>query len=240
MRNRLMMRNQFLMRDQFLRGRLVALLGAALLGFMTCSGPALAQEKTAKACQEEWRANKDANQAAGITEKAYVDKCRGAGAAATPPATPAATTTTAPAAPGSAAPEQKSAKACQDEWRGNKAAYQAGGITEKAYVDKCRAGETVAIPAVPPAAPPLPPSRLRPRRPRPLPEPTSSRRRRWRKPIARPTRWSGPISSPRSTTSSAPRVTGPPRKAPICARRMPWGRACAPPRTKSILDAKHP
>jgi hypothetical protein len=141
------------MTNQILRGRLVALLGAALVGFMACSGPALAQQKTAKACQDEWRANKDANQAAGITEKAYVDKCRAGGAAATPGATPAATTTTAPA-PGAAAPEQKSAKACQDEWRGNKAAYQAGGITEKAYVDKCRAGEAVAIPTVPPAATP--------------------------------------------------------------------------------------
>ena len=35
-----------------------------------------------KACQDEWRANKDANQAAGVTEKAYVDKCRAGGAAA--------------------------------------------------------------------------------------------------------------------------------------------------------------
>jgi hypothetical protein len=135
------------MTNQCLKGRLVGLLGAALLGFMACACPALAQQKTAKACQEEWRANKDANQAAGITEKAYVDKCRAGGGAATP----AATTTTAPAA---AAPEQKSAKACQDEWRGNKAAYQAGGITQRAYVDKCRAGETVAIPAVPPAVTP--------------------------------------------------------------------------------------
>jgi len=142
------------MKNQFLRGRLVALLGAALVGFVACSGPALAQQKTAKACQDEWRANKDANQAAGITEKAYVDKCRAGGAAATPGAAPAATTTTPPAAPGAAAADQKSAKACQEEWRGNKAAYQAGGITEKAYVDKCRAGETVAIPAIPPAAPP--------------------------------------------------------------------------------------
>ena len=133
------MRNQ--MRSQF-----VALLGSALLGFLACSGPALSQQKTVKACEDEWRAGKDANQAAGITEKAYVDKCRAGGAA------PAAATPAAPAAPGSAASE-KSAKACQDEWRGNKAAYQAGGITEKAYVDKCRAGETVALPAAPAAAP---------------------------------------------------------------------------------------
>jgi hypothetical protein len=136
------------MRNQFMRSQLVVLVGAALLGVLACASPALAQQKTAKACQEEWRANKDANQAAGITEKAYVDKCRAGGAAATP----AATTTTAPTAPGAAASEQKSAKACQEEWRANKAGYQAGGVTEKAYVDKCRAGETVAVPAPAPAA----------------------------------------------------------------------------------------
>ena len=37
--------------------------------------PSMAQ-KTAKACEEEWKANKAANQAAKITEKAYVEKCR--------------------------------------------------------------------------------------------------------------------------------------------------------------------
>jgi hypothetical protein len=137
-----------------MRNQWVALLGSALLGFLAWSGPALSEQKTVKACQDEWRAGKDANQAAGITEKAYVDKCRAGGAE--PAATPAAATPAAPAAPGSAASDKKSAKACQDEWRGNKAAYQAGGITEKAYVDKCRAGETVALPAVPAAAPASP------------------------------------------------------------------------------------
>src|SRR6185312_11626635 len=44
---------------------------------------------TVKACQEEWRANKAANEAAKITEKDFVAKCR------TEAATPAATTTTA-------------------------------------------------------------------------------------------------------------------------------------------------
>jgi hypothetical protein len=42
---------------------------------------------------------------------------------------------------------------CQGEWQANKAAYQAGGITEKAYVDKCRAGETLALPTAPAPAP---------------------------------------------------------------------------------------
>ena len=47
-----------------------------------CSGlalsatPSFAQKKTIKACEEEWRANKAANEAAKITEKDYVAKCR--------------------------------------------------------------------------------------------------------------------------------------------------------------------
>ena len=57
--------------------------------------PAAAQQKTVKACQEEWRANKAANQAKGVTEKAYVAQCR-AGTATTLPA-PTAPTATAPA-----------------------------------------------------------------------------------------------------------------------------------------------
>jgi hypothetical protein len=138
-----------------MRNQIVALTCSALAGFLLLSGPvsgpALSQQKTVKACQDEWRAGKDANQAAGITEKAYVDKCRAGGAAATPAAaTPAAATTAAPVTPAAA---QKPAKACQDAWRANKAAYQAGGVTEKAYVDKCRAGETIALPSAPAPAP---------------------------------------------------------------------------------------
>ena len=73
-------------------------------------------QKTVKACEEEWRANRAANQAAGITQKAYVEKCRAGSVAAqparAPTATPApapvrpATTTTAPAAPTAAPPAQ--------------------------------------------------------------------------------------------------------------------------------------
>jgi hypothetical protein len=131
-----------------MRNQFVAMTGAALVGILALSGPALSQQKTVKACQDEWRASKDANQAARVTEKAYVDKCRAGGAAAPAAATPSAAT---PAAPAAAA--LKPAKPCQDEWRANRAAYQAGGITEKAYVDKCRAGETIALPAAPTPAP---------------------------------------------------------------------------------------
>jgi hypothetical protein len=61
----------------------------------------LAQQKTVKQCQDEWRANKQANQAAKITEKAYVEKCRADSAkpaAATTAPAPAAAPAPAPAA----------------------------------------------------------------------------------------------------------------------------------------------
>jgi hypothetical protein len=96
-----------------------------------------------------WRANKADNQAKGITEKAYVTQCRAVGANSQPASVPAATPSPAAAAPGPV----KTVKACQDEWRSNKSAYQAAKITEKTYVDKCRAGETVALPTTPAAAP---------------------------------------------------------------------------------------
>jgi hypothetical protein len=49
---------------------------------------AAAKKKTVKVCQEQWRANKAANQTNGITEKAYVEQCRSDGAAAQAPASP--------------------------------------------------------------------------------------------------------------------------------------------------------
>lgn len=50
--------------------------------------PAFAQDQTVKACRAEWQAHKADNQAKGVTEKAFVDQCRGAGAAAKPETTP--------------------------------------------------------------------------------------------------------------------------------------------------------
>ena len=135
--------------------RAIVAIGCAIIGASLFSFPALAQQKTVKACQEEWRANKDANQAKGITEKAYVTQCRAGTSAATPKAAPAASSSsdkkTTAAAP--AATAQKTVKACREEWRANKDANQAKGITEKAYVTQCRAGGTVAAPT-PAAAPP--------------------------------------------------------------------------------------
>ena len=127
-----------------------------VIGFGAVSSHAWAQAKTAKACTEEWRADKAGFQAKGITEKAYVADCR-AGTASTPAAAPAPAPTAA--APRPMAPTatttagQKTAKACTEEWRADKAGFQAKGITEKAYVADCRAG-TASTPAAAPAPAP--------------------------------------------------------------------------------------
>jgi hypothetical protein len=151
---------------------------AAIIGSATLMAPAYAQQKTVKACEDEWKADKAGNQAKGITEKAYVDKCRSAGAAAKPAAVPAAAkpaekpaAAAKPATPAAAAPApkpaaaeapkaapagaaKKTAKACEDEWKADKAGNQAKGITEKAYVEKCRGDATTAASAAAPAAAP--------------------------------------------------------------------------------------
>ena len=178
-----------------MRNQLVAIMCSAFVGVLALSGPALSQQKTAKACQDEWRANKDANQKAGITEKAYVDKCRGGDAAAPPAATPAATPAAAPAATSPTAPAQKTAKMCQGEWQANKAAYQAGGITEKAYVDKCRAGETVAIPIASAPTPAAPAPAATPAA-KPAPAPTAT--------APAPTPASAPAGKPAPTAATTP------------------------------------
>ena len=164
---------------------------AAIAGVMAFASPAAA--KTAKECRAEWTANKAANQAKGITEKAYVDKCKADTSAEKPKAAPAATTAkektpaakekTAPKMAAPAAGEKKTVKECEAEWRANKAANQAKGITEKAYVAECREGKAAATPAAAPAAPAQTkmalrkPSRLSPRWRRP----PSPQQRRWRR-----------------------------------------------------------
>ncbi len=134
--------------------RTIVVIGSAIVGASLLSFPAVAQQKTVKACQEEWRANKDANQAKGITEKAYVTQCRAGESAAKPAPAPAASSSSqkkTATAPAPAATQQKTVKVCQEEWRANKDANQAKGITEKAYVTQCRAGGTAAATAPAPA-----------------------------------------------------------------------------------------
>ena len=143
-----------------MKKQLTILLCASVCGFLAFSSQTWAQQKTAKDCTAEWRADKAGFQAKGITEKAYVAGCR-SGAPVTPTAAaPTPPPAMAPAAP-TASTQQKTAKACREEWQANKAGYQAQGITEKAYVAGCRAGTpatpTAAAPApIPTATPPAP------------------------------------------------------------------------------------
>lgn len=171
--------------------------GAFIAGIFAWSSPALAQ-KTAKACTEEWRADKANFQAKGVTERAYVAQCR-AGAAPTTTAAPAPAPTIAPPPPVAAAPESgagaKTAKACTEEWRADKANFQAKGITERAYVASCRAG-TVATPTIAPAPAPAPAPRTTTAAPAPAPAPPPTASR----PAAEP---------PYGTTQRAPSTGSP-------------------------------
>ncbi len=130
--------------------------GAVIAGFLAWSPLALAQGKTAKACTEEWRADKANFQAKGITEKAYVAQCR-AGAAPAATAAPARAPNIPPSPPIARVPGSttgaKTAKACTEEWRADKANFQAKGITERAYVAACRAGTAPTATAAPGPAP---------------------------------------------------------------------------------------
>ena len=80
-----------------MRTRFFTMICAVLIGLAALSSQALAQQKTAKACASEWRANKTEYQAKGITQKAYVAQCR-AGTASTQSTAAASGATPAPAA----------------------------------------------------------------------------------------------------------------------------------------------
>jgi hypothetical protein len=83
--------------------RIIGVVLAAIC-VVTFSAPLTAQQKTEKACQEEWRAHKATNQAKGITEQAYVTQCRMGSSMVPAPAasapSKAATTGAAPATAG--------------------------------------------------------------------------------------------------------------------------------------------
>ena len=68
----------------------IAMVCGVVLAAIAPSYPAFAEQRTAAACRAEWRANKAANQAAGITEKAFVAQCRSGAAPAAPSQTPGA------------------------------------------------------------------------------------------------------------------------------------------------------
>ena len=114
-----------------MRARFVISICCVVLGVISLSASALAQQKSVKACTDEWRADKAANQAAGITEKDYVAKCRGAATTATAPIV-------APKTPvGTAAPSKPTSPAASNEPTG------AGQFSTEAQAKaRCR-GDTV-------------------------------------------------------------------------------------------------
>lgn len=92
--------------------------------------PTFAQQKTAKQCAAEWRANKADNQAKGILEKDFVARCR-AGTAAAQPTTAPATARPAPAAP-AAAPRTATTPAAPAQPRETTGVAAAGGFANEA------------------------------------------------------------------------------------------------------------
>jgi len=83
--------------------RTIMVMLTAIVSAVTFSTPIIAQQKTEKMCQEEWRANKAANQTKGITEQAYVTQCRmGSNMAPAPAASTSSKATTTGMAPAAA------------------------------------------------------------------------------------------------------------------------------------------
>ena len=115
------------------------------------ASPSLAQQKTVKECQDEWRADKADNQAKGIKEKDYVAQCRGTAATAAPATIPVQTNVAPP--PSAPSGKGKSARECRAEWRVNKADNEAKGITEKQYIAQCRDGAIAVAPTPPSPSP---------------------------------------------------------------------------------------
>jgi hypothetical protein len=135
-----------------------AVLAAAIAAALTFgSHAALAQAKTAKACEEEWTAKKAELQKAKTKKKDFIAQCRAAPTAAAPAPAPAAKPAAAPAkpaaapakpaaAPASAEPQGKPGReamvarerACGADWKADKAAGKiAAGQTWPKYWSEC-------------------------------------------------------------------------------------------------------
>jgi hypothetical protein len=179
---------------------------------MEAQRPAPTQEttggsKTAKDCKAEWQADKAGMKARGVTERAYVEQCRGGSTpvVVAPQAAPTAPAPASAAAPSqtSTTPSQKTAKECVAEWRADKAGMQARGVTQKAYVEQCRAGDAMPSAAAPEpkptvAAPAPAPSRPAPTATETAPAPAPQR--------TAPTTTAAPAQAP-VQQPSAPRST---------------------------------
>jgi hypothetical protein len=161
--------------------------------------------KTTKDCKAEWQADKAGMKARGVTQKAYVEQCRGGSPpVVAAPQTPPPFVPAAPPSGAGASSSQKTAKECVAEWRDDKAGMQARGVTQKAYVEQCRAGDSTpgaAAPETKPtvAAPTPAPSRPAPTATETAPIPVPQR--------SAPTTTAAPTQAPVQQQPPAPRST---------------------------------
>jgi hypothetical protein len=81
---------------------------AASVGLMALAQPAIAQQKTAKQCNDEWAADRAAIQASGKTKRVFVAECRGV-------AVPAATPRTATLTKGQYSTEAEAKTSCPND-----------------------------------------------------------------------------------------------------------------------------
>jgi len=120
------------------------------------AAPGVRAAKTIRACAAEWTANKASLEASGKTRKDFITECR------------AGTETTAAAAPSTGmtprmarAAGKKTVKACEAEWKANKATIQASGKKKTDFMTECRA-EPTSTQAAAPAPQPAPTQQPKP------------------------------------------------------------------------------
>lgn len=196
------------LKDRGQRVEIRVVLAAAVVSSIFISTGAFA--KTAKDCKAEWQADKAGMQSRGVTQKAYIEQCKGGAepTAAAPSAKPMEALAPAPAEATTSG--SKTAKDCKAEWQADKAGMKARGVTQKAYVEQCRAGD-----AAPSAAAPEP----KPTVAAPAPAPAHSR-------AAPAATESAPAPAPQR---SAPTSTVAPTQSPV---QQP-----SAPRSSATLEA---
>jgi len=102
----------------------------------SATAPRARSAKTSRACAAEWTANKESLQAGGKTRKDFITECR-AGAETTAAATTAPSAGMTPSATPTTG--KKTVKACEADWKANKAAIQASGKKKTDFMTECRA-----------------------------------------------------------------------------------------------------
>jgi hypothetical protein len=130
---------------------LTMFVGGALMGVIISLSSGSAQDEALKSCREDWRASQVAIRANGMNQKMFMADCQAAAAAksgaATSPGRPELQTEpTSATVPATNAGETLRVKACVEEWRikrrTKRGIDELQGLTEKAYIEQCRPGNT--------------------------------------------------------------------------------------------------